>query len=217
MTILTPEKLNELYRKLPEDVSDLYASDTVGDTIREIGKKYNVKKIEGLVDETGLVMLGFTHPKDYIRNLSTSLEIDTSEAKKIAEEINIQVFQAIKESLKKIHAIGGASKQSDTPPQKETPATDTISTPPSTPEEKVVEKSAFAEALEKKTKSMATTPLTPTKIPVNNMISKTARKEKKGSILEEKLTSTFRIPKKNEKHEKLKKLWHERNIPLIHI
>lgn len=102
-------EFQERFRSLPEDLQTAFTSSEVTDAIIGIGKKHNllVDKIGRLGDETGSVMLGLTPPKDYIKNLISKLGVDQAKAKEIAEEINQNVFQPIRESLKKIHGLSG--------------------------------------------------------------------------------------------------------------
>lgn len=110
----TTKQLQERYKSLPEDLKDTIWSAESANAIQSISKKYNlnIEQMGKLSSETGLVLLGFTHPKDYIKNLSASISIDMDTARKIAEEVNNIIFSKIKENLKKLHGIGVES----TPP-----------------------------------------------------------------------------------------------------
>ena len=55
-----------------------------------------------MVGEAGYVMLGVTHPNDFIGNLAERLEVDKEKARAIAQEINEQIFKKVRESLRKI-------------------------------------------------------------------------------------------------------------------
>lgn len=103
----TQKELLDIYEKLPQEVRDAIFSVDSATTIQNVARNYKltVDKMGELADETGLVMLGITHPRDYISNLSSRLEVDKETAKKIAEEINTQIFSKIRESLKGIHNI----------------------------------------------------------------------------------------------------------------
>jgi len=105
----TPEQLLEFYKKLPKDLQEAILSVNTSSIIQAIGKKYNlpIDKTGELADETGLVMLGLTHPNNYISNLSQRLNTDKETAKKIADEINTQIFAKVREPLKKIHGVSG--------------------------------------------------------------------------------------------------------------
>ena len=98
----------EKFRDLPEDLQKAVFSPDTADTILAVGKKAGIAidKIGELADETGLVMLGLTPPGEFIKNLARRLNVDPEKAKSIAEEINQQIFQPVRESLKKVHGLG---------------------------------------------------------------------------------------------------------------
>ena len=103
----TNEEIMESYQNLPKDIQDAILSVDTADIIREIGENHKlmIDKIGELADETGLVMLGFTHPSEFIPHLSERLDVDRMLAREIAEEINTKIFFPIRENLKKIHAM----------------------------------------------------------------------------------------------------------------
>jgi hypothetical protein len=115
MPKLTPQQLREIYLKLPKDLQDAIFSVDSAERIQSIGKKYNlaIDKTGELADETGLVMLGLTHPNNFISNLAQRLKIDKESARKIGEEINNQIFAEIRESLKKVHGMSEVSKAAE--------------------------------------------------------------------------------------------------------
>src|SRR3989344_9455750 len=112
----------ERVSELPDDLRKALFARTTTDTIQSIGKNAGlpIDKIGELADETGRVMLGFTPPSDYVKNLVSRLGAPQEKARAIAEEINQKVFQPVRESLKKIHGISGpvasASAQSTEAP-----------------------------------------------------------------------------------------------------
>ncbi len=114
MAKFTPQQLKEKYQALPEDLKDAIFSVDSANIIQSVGKKYNltIDKIGELADETGLVMLGLTHPKDFIPNLSQRLAVDRETARKIAEGVNAQIFAKVRESLKKVHGVGEEAPKS---------------------------------------------------------------------------------------------------------
>lgn len=98
----------EKYKALPSELKDAIFSEEIAEKIQEIGKKYAlyIDKIGELGNESGRVMLGLTHPKDFIANLSKRLGVDAEKAKEIAKDVNEQIFAKVRESLKKLHKIG---------------------------------------------------------------------------------------------------------------
>ncbi|MBI4118006.1 MAG: hypothetical protein HY455_00470 [Parcubacteria group bacterium] len=116
MNIIDPQKFRTLYKNLPENVKEAYSSVGVTEQIENIGKKYNlhVDKIADLNDEVGWVMIGATHPKDFVGKIADRLGVDAGSAHTIATDINEQIFRPIRESLKKIHQITGDSSSVET-------------------------------------------------------------------------------------------------------
>jgi hypothetical protein len=92
---------------LPSDLREAVFSEDIVNKITAIGKKYSlaIDKIGELDDETMNVIAGLTKPGNYTSNLQKRLAVDSETARKIAAEINAQIFAPIKESLKKIHEI----------------------------------------------------------------------------------------------------------------
>ncbi len=121
MPNITPEQLRERYQKLPFDVQEAYFSVKTGEILQKIGKEnmLSTEKIGIIADETGLLMLGLTHPNEFIPNLTKRIGIDRELAKKIAYKINEEVFVKIRESLRKIHKTKEKKKRTDTPIKKE--------------------------------------------------------------------------------------------------
>src|SRR3989338_8230438 len=103
----TDQQISQMYDSLPEDLKDSIFSVDTTSVVNEIGRKYGlaIDKIGDLANETGMVMLGVTHPNEFIGNLADRLEVDKEKARAIAQEINEQIFKKVRESLRKIHNI----------------------------------------------------------------------------------------------------------------
>src|SRR3989338_5600394 len=99
------QQIRGIYSKLLNDIKEAIFSVDVSDKIIDIGKKHKlaVDKIGIIGNETSRVMLGVTHPNEFIGNLTERLEVDKEKARAIAGEINEQVFKKVRESLRKIH------------------------------------------------------------------------------------------------------------------
>ncbi|MBU1179075.1 hypothetical protein KKB69_01950 [Patescibacteria group bacterium] len=106
MANLTSEKLNELYQKLPPDVKEAYFGVNTAEILQSIAKENNLttEKLGIMADETGLLMLGITHPAEFISNLANRMDLQKELARKVAHEINEKIFSKIRESLRKIHS-----------------------------------------------------------------------------------------------------------------
>ena len=105
MKNFTEEQIAQMYDNLPEDLKDAIFVLEMNEIVERIGREnqLNIEQIGDLANETGMVMLGVTHPNEFIGNLADRLEVDKEKARAIAGEINEQVFKKVRESLRKIH------------------------------------------------------------------------------------------------------------------
>lgn len=116
----TAKELLERYKGLPKALQEAITRVDTAEIIKEVGQNHKlmIDKVGELADETGLVMLGLVHPKDYIPHLIERLNIDRETTRTIADEINNRIFFPVREYLKKIHRLEEA-------PEPLTPAEET--------------------------------------------------------------------------------------------
>ena len=105
MKNFTEEQIAQMYDNLPEDLKEAVFSVDMSEVVEKIGRGHQlaIDKIGDLANETGMVMLGVTHPDEFIGNLAERLEVDKEKARGIAQEINEQIFKKVRDSLRKIH------------------------------------------------------------------------------------------------------------------
>ena len=103
----TQEQLAEQFKKIPVELRKAIASNTNADAIFEIGKKYDllIDKTGELAAETGLLMLGVTHPNEFVGNLAERLLVDRQTASKIADDINREIFAPVREHLRAMFGV----------------------------------------------------------------------------------------------------------------
>jgi len=103
--IYTNEQLFEKYEKLPRDVQEAILDINTSGVLQTISKENNLttEQLGALADETGLLMLGLTHPNNFISNLTQRLAIDKELTRKVAHQVNEQIFSKIRESLRKMY------------------------------------------------------------------------------------------------------------------
>lgn len=121
---ISQEEIQKRFKNLPESLREAIFSAEITETLIAIGKKYGLglDKVGDLSTETNLVMLGVTHPNQYISQLQQTLGIERDVARNIAQEVNTQVFAKIREELRKLHDIKDEEKT-------ETPQPSPIKTP----------------------------------------------------------------------------------------
>ncbi len=97
----TAEEIQSKYETLPDMIKDAVSSMEVKLKIEEVGKRNGLMldQIGDLVDEIGLIMLGFKKPKDFVSSITSTLSISRDVAEKIAREINTEVFSALRNSM----------------------------------------------------------------------------------------------------------------------
>jgi hypothetical protein len=103
----TKEQLREKFQKLPKDLQQTLLSDDLGIGIQIIGRDTNITPEQALdvEDEAVAILMGTSNPKDFIHNIQSKLNIDQEKARVIAERVNEEIFQPVKESLKTVHNI----------------------------------------------------------------------------------------------------------------
>jgi hypothetical protein len=104
MLKFTTEQIQSQFGKLPKDLQNAISSTEVHDSIVAIGNKYglHVDQLGEMVDLVGLIMLGLSPSKDFVKNFSQEAGVKNDIASSIAEDINKEVFDKIRNSMKAI-------------------------------------------------------------------------------------------------------------------
>lgn len=113
---LSQEQLAERFNQIPVELRKAIASNANADNLFEIGKRHGllIDKTGELAAETGLFMLGVTHPDEFAGNLAERLQVDRETASKIADDINREIFAPVREHLR---GMFGPSMDSTSSPQ----------------------------------------------------------------------------------------------------
>lgn len=100
----TKEQLEERYYSLPEDIQQAITSEEVSRSLENVGTKYKLRmdKTGEMIDEVGMVMLGFSQSAEFIDNLTRRLKVDRETAESLAVDIDNDVFKKIRESLREV-------------------------------------------------------------------------------------------------------------------
>ncbi|MDD5165478.1 MAG: hypothetical protein PHG25_03000 [Candidatus Pacebacteria bacterium] len=88
-------------QQIPEELKKLAQDPKIYDAIEKIGGDFDlhIDQMGELDAEVRRIMLGLSNSKDFTKNISTLLEIDSVKSTKIAERINADLFQTIKSGL----------------------------------------------------------------------------------------------------------------------
>ena len=122
-TTYSERQLLESFESLPLGLRQAIASVDTANSIQAIAKKnlLHVDQMSALASETGLVLLGLTHPRDYIANLGKRLRVPEAKARDIAKEVSGEVLSKVREFLRTLHE-SPATVQPAPEPAKQTPA-----------------------------------------------------------------------------------------------
>ena len=105
----TAEEIQAQFEKLPAEVQKAVTSAVMHDAIVTIAKNHSLHiDQEGeLVDLVGLIMLGLSPSKDFVKNFSSTSGVDATTAGAIAKEINTEIFDKIRASMRAIEEDSG--------------------------------------------------------------------------------------------------------------
>lgn len=106
MKQFTSEEIQDQFEKLPAELQAAVTSPEIQEKIEVIGKKHNlmIDQMGELVDEIGLILLGLEKSSDFVNHASQKLNISSKAALLLAKDINSEVFDSIKDSLRKVEA-----------------------------------------------------------------------------------------------------------------
>lgn len=87
----------------PEQFKQLANSSEIYDMVEELGKQFSlhIDQIGALDAEIRNVLLGSTQPSEFTKNISESMEIDMTLARKITEVVNSDILQKIRAGIQK--------------------------------------------------------------------------------------------------------------------
>ncbi|MDO8619873.1 MAG: hypothetical protein Q7R64_00820 [bacterium] len=111
-TNYSEEQLKEAFLELPQGLRQSLSSVDTANAIQAIAKKYflHVDQMASLASETGLILLGLTHPGAFIGNLATRLRLPEEKTKEIARDISAQILVKVREALRGLHENAESSK-----------------------------------------------------------------------------------------------------------
>ena len=103
---MNQDQLKQNWINLPERIREMLSSEDTVEKIEDIAKKAGLPEMEQgfLVRITANLMRGIITPEVFIGTISDELDIPKELASKIAQEINHQIFNSIKDALKIVHS-----------------------------------------------------------------------------------------------------------------
>lgn len=129
------ENLKEIYRSLPLSIREAIFAPETTDAYDRVQARYELteEQRETLAVQCGLLMMGLILPQDLVPALSRELKLSQQKASLIAQDVNREVFNMIKNELKEIHAISGNADDVIAPKTGAAPTPATAGTPPKMP------------------------------------------------------------------------------------
>lgn len=101
----TKEQLQQLYKKLPQELQEAIFSVETADHIWNICERYDLDKISTVAKRVGNVLVGVLPPNELQQTLEKELNIDSETAKKITRDINRFIFYPVRPFLEKLYEI----------------------------------------------------------------------------------------------------------------
>ena len=136
------------YKTASQEILDVMRHENCIETLEKIWESNDISSNKNrgrLSFEIGSVLLGITHPKDFIPNLEKELEVSSEVAKQIARDVNEKIFSQVKDTLIKIHNIGGQNNETSNNESSVSTQEDENSTPPEEFEKKLQDTSSETE------------------------------------------------------------------------
>lgn len=102
----TEKIIKKQMEKLPAEIRNLFTDPELSNKILAIGKKngiINIEQLGILQTETNLMMLGLVHPDEYPNELKNRLNINEERLNNIIKDVNQQIFKGIREKLKEAY------------------------------------------------------------------------------------------------------------------
>ena len=86
---------------IPENILKLAESSSIFTACEKIGEKLglHIDQVGELDAEIRQIILGRAHSENFVDDIKKSLEIETDLAEKIVAEVNVEIFQAIKNEM----------------------------------------------------------------------------------------------------------------------
>lgn len=98
------EILTSQWRLVPKDIRSLIVAEDLSPKIEWIGRKYNLSSehIALLENEVLFVLFGLVHMMDFAQNIETELGLQKEQARLVTQEIGMQIFSEVKNSLREL-------------------------------------------------------------------------------------------------------------------
>lgn len=93
------------YFQLPQDIQDMFFTVETADKVREVSLANKLTDIQiwHFSYIVGLVLLGELHITEFVKTIQKDCGLTEEAARRLARDINQEIFLPLKDSLKKVH------------------------------------------------------------------------------------------------------------------
>jgi hypothetical protein len=121
------EIIKNRYKELPADIQQAITNTDLAGKFEKIAQKHSlhIDQNGALQTETILVMLGLEPTEDYVNNVQSNLEVSREEANAIAQDINTEILDSIRSSLRTLQEQQESKEPINNLNQNRTPQTHT--------------------------------------------------------------------------------------------
>lgn len=107
MTLLQ-QQIKSVFSTLPQKIQDLLLSEDFNERVEQVALHYTLDEIDTgiLIRITVRLLAGIIPPTQFVSTIIEEIDIPREKAAFIAQEINRDIFNPLKEELKQIHQIG---------------------------------------------------------------------------------------------------------------
>src|SRR3989344_1842603 len=101
------EEFWAIYRGLPKDLQTTLFAEETADKMMAIKEKFALKEnyFSELVRLVSRILLGKVNLPEFIKLVIEATSSDTQKATAIAQDINMAIFQPVRESLMRVHGL----------------------------------------------------------------------------------------------------------------
>jgi len=108
-TTPTPQEWNARYRTLPQNIRDVLmdAENPLAERVAIICAHSGLDEstCDGIIRLTAYLLMGFIKPNEYVGAIMEKTDLPREKAALIAQDINRDIFNSLKEDLKSVHGV----------------------------------------------------------------------------------------------------------------
>ncbi|HEY9585455.1 MAG TPA: hypothetical protein VJJ02_02595 [Candidatus Paceibacterota bacterium] len=102
------QQRQKIWGALPEEIRSLLSAEETVELIEKTGDKYKLSEMEQgfLLRITGKLLQGLLPPTEFVKEVERNIDISRENAMYLAQDLNRDIFNNVKDSLKKLYSVG---------------------------------------------------------------------------------------------------------------